>query len=937
VDNLNENTYEELSQERKKMQEDGDLPMWFTTIGWSMFKQKYLFEATTYKEQLKRISKTLAAHMPNSKHWEKRFFDVVWKGYLSLSTPVMSNTGTEKGLSVSCSGNYTPDSIAGFFGSYTETAMLSKYGFGTSSYLGDIRPRGEKYGVDGVADGVVPVIQGHVNTAVQVSQGSSRRGAWAGYLPIEHGDFWDICDHMKNYPDDLNIGWNISDEFIARLVNGDKEANSRFKRALLRKLVTGKGYFCFIDRMNDLAPPAIKNSGMLIKASNLCITGDTRVVSSYGYLTAKELHDINESLVLFDGENKVNSTKMILRGENQDVYKVTLENGMEIKATDNHGFPVIDARNNITRIELKDLNIGHKIAIQTNKGIFGNADMQDEAFLLGQYQSDGTQHKNSIHLCLWENDFDLENEIKEKFDRIHYKYGCDKYEIGKTGKYRGRTPAKFRESHVREGSHRKRTLSSATLKKALNFEKGYVPSWIWESDEKTQWEYVRGLLYADGTINVSPSKGNPIHLSYTDINLDFIKELQILFQNLGLQTSIRILRKAGESLLPDGKGGQKLYNTKDCWRLIVGNKNDCLVVEKHTGFLSRKGVHLENRKYRDNSKKGYKIKSIEYYGKEDVYCPTVHTDEHIFIAQGMKTFNCSEIALPSDEEHTFSCVLSSMNLAKYDEWKDTNAIETAIVLLDCVCEDLIQRGKDMEGLEKVVRFTQRFRALGLGTLGLHTYFQKNGIPWESLEAQFKNVEIFKNIQVQAEAATEWLAAELGEPESCKGLGRRNATLMAVAPTLSSAIVCGSVSEGISPFPKNVYTQGTAAGKMNRINPVLIEYLEKHGQYTDAIIDSIVDNKGSVQHLEFFSDDEKALFKTAFEIDQLTIIRYAAQRQKYIDQAQSINLYISADEDPEYVAMIHSEAFVNPYIKSLYYIRSEAGVQASNGECFACEA
>lgn len=276
-----------------------------------------------------------------------------------------------------------------------------------------------------------------------------------------------------------------------------------------------------------------------------------------------------------------------------------------------------------------------------------------------------------------------------------------------------------------------------------------------------------------------------------------------------------------------------------------------------------------------------------------------------------------------------------MNLAKYDEWKDTDAVFTSIVLLDCVAEEFIQQGKNIRGLEKVVRFTEKSRALGLGTLGFHTYLQQNMIAIESFEAMLVNDSIYKDIQSQATKATKWMAEKWGEPEWCRGYGVRNTHLTCVAPNTTSALICGSVSQGIEPVYKNAYNQGTSAGEMSRINPTLLSLLKDKGEYNNRVIDSIIDNKGSVQHLECLSEEEKLVFKTAFEVDQKALLRLAGDRQKYICQSQSLNLFFSADEEEAYIAEVHKEAFLHPTIKSLYYLRSEKGVQASK-ECVACE-
>ena len=296
---------------------------------------------------------------------------------------------------------------------------------------------------------------------------------------------------------------------------------------------------------------------------------------------------------------------------------------------------------------------------------------------------------------------------------------------------------------------------------------------------------------------------------------------------------------------------------------------------------------------------------------------------------------CSEIALFSDEYHSYSCVLSSMNASLYDEWKDTTAVFDATVFLDCVNQDLIEIGRRTMGMEKVVRFAEKSRALGLGLLGFHTYLQDHKIAFESMDAYYKNTEMFKHLHNESLRASQWMAKEFGEPFWCKGYGVRGTHRIAIAPNLSSALICGSVSQGIEPIYKNAYVQNTSAGKMDRVNPSLLKIMKDKNKYTEDTIKDIIANNGSVQHVDWLDDEEKSVFKTAFEIDQKQIIRLASARQRHIDQAQSINLFFSADEDEEYISEVHKMAFLDPFIKSLYYIRSENGVQVSKGECTQC--
>jgi ribonucleoside-diphosphate reductase alpha chain len=561
--------YKEFGKERKSLQKEGRIPDWVTTPGWQILKEKYVTPeepdlATIYR----RVAKAAARHLPDAASWEERFYSIIWNGWLALSTPVLANMGTTRGCPVSCSGSYVGDSVYDFYDNRLESAILSQQGFGTSGYLGSIRERGTpiSQGARGYADGIVPVLKAHVQMARDISQGSTRRGSWAGYIPIDHGDFWESITHLTNNPDDCNVGWIISDAFIHRLNAGDQDALTRLQRSLKVKMVTGKGYFFFVDKVNRDNPPMYAANNLSVKASNLC----------------------------------------------------------------------------------------------------------------------------------------------------------------------------------------------------------------------------------------------------------------------------------------------------------------------------------------------------------------------------------TEITLHSDEDHTYTCVLSSMNLDKRDEWVDTDAVFVATVFLDCVAEEFIEVGKKIKGLEKAVRATEKGRALGLGTLGFHTYLQRRGLSFDSLDAHLENIRIYKNIREKADEATKWMAEVIGEPEWCRGFGVRNTHLLAIAPNLSSALICGSVSQGIEPVYMNAFTQGTAAGEINRINPVLVDLMKKKKVFTFDNMDDIITNDGSVQHVGWLDDKEKEIFKTAFEIDQFAIIRLAAARQKYIDQAQSINLFFAPDEDEEVISAVHQEAFSNPNIKSLYYIRSEAGVKGSTGECVACE-
>lgn len=300
---------------------------------------------------------------------------------------------------------------------------------------------------------------------------------------------------------------------------------------------------------------------------------------------------------------------------------------------------------------------------------------------------------------------------------------------------------------------------------------------------------------------------------------------------------------------------------------------------------------------------------------------------------------CSEIMLPSTADESFICCLSSMNLELYDEWKDTNAVKLAIYFLDAVLSEFIEKTEGNYYLSSARKFALRHRALGLGVLGYHSYLQKNMIPFESMEAKMFNAKAFKQIQEQSIQASKELANIYGEPEMLKGYGMRNTTTMAIAPTTSSSAILGQTSPGIEPFASNYYKAGLAKGNFMRKNKYLAKLLEEKGLDNEDVWREIMLNHGSVQHMKELSQTEKDVFKTFKEISPMEIITQAAQRQQYIDQAQSLNLNIPASLAIKDVNNLMIEAW-KLGVKTLYYQRSQSvskELMVNFVTCSSCEA
>ena len=310
---------------------------------------------------------------------------------------------------------------------------------------------------------------------------------------------------------------------------------------------------------------------------------------------------------------------------------------------------------------------------------------------------------------------------------------------------------------------------------------------------------------------------------------------------------------------------------------------------------------------------------------------------------------CSEITLHTDESHSFVCCLSSLNLAKYEEWKNTNLIYDSIWFLDGVLEEFIQKSKGKVGFHNSVRSAEKGRALGLGVLGWHTYLQDQGLPFEGLLSQYETRKIFSQIKIESERASMALAEEFGEPLWCRGSGFRNTHLRAIAPTVSNSKLSGNVSPGIEPWAANVFTEQSAKGTFIRKNPALLKVLKKYKINIDKVWNKIMKDAGSVQGVKELDDIKlgkwetpaKEVFKTFKEINQLELVNQAGIRQQYIDQSVSLNLAFPSVAEPKWINKVHYEAWKKG-IKTLYYMRTESVLRgdiaqnAMDENCLACD-
>ncbi len=358
-----------------------------------------------------------------------------------------------------------------------------------------------------------------------------------------------------------------------------------------------------------------------------------------------------------------------------------------------------------------------------------------------------------------------------------------------------------------------------------------------------------------------------------------------------------------------------------------------IVTDKVTEFLKQGDPEMSQR-WKDAlhvkilTGKGY----LFFVDKANRHRPQMYKDLGLDI---VATNLCVEIMLHSSEELTYSCVLASLNAVHWDTIESSDSVQTATIFLDCVISEYLRMSQGVEGLEKIRAFTEKGRAIGLGWLGVHTYLQSKMIPYSSLDAQHINYKMYKHLHDESLKASQWLAELLGEPEWCKGYGVRNTHRTAQAPNKTTASLMG-VSESNVPEPAMVYASASIAGEVDQLPVAFKDFLIAKGQYTPEVIQSIIANLGSVQHLDWMTPHEKAVFRNAFEEDQWIILRRAKQRQKWLCQGQSLNFFISEETREQSLTDLLSACVLEEDILSVYYGYFRSGVVVLD-ECINCQA
>lgn len=888
---------------------------WLNNDSRVFLERGYLSEGETPEERIRDIADT-AEEILGIEGFSDKFYDYMGRGYYSLSSPVWSNFGKDRGLSISCFGSFTGDSIPSILDTASEVGVMSKFGGGTSGYFGDIRPRGSDITNNGKTSGSVHFMKLFEQMTDTISQGNTRRGRFSPYLPIDHPDIDEFLEigTEGNPIQNMTHAVTVTDKWLQEMVNGDKDKRKTWAKVLTRRTQLGFPYIMFSDNANDNTVDVYKDKNMKINNSNLCVAPYTKILTDKGY---KEIGSLKDKKVnVWNGE-EWSEVSIKQTGTDEEMLRVKTSGGQELDSTPYHKYYVLEETkagkrtkpSKYKEVRAKDLNVGDKL-IKFDLPVIEGSKELEFAYDNGFYSGDGT----------------LNNKVQ-----VVYLYG-DKKEL--QGNFKS----------IYKWAENKEQDRIVGYTKALE-DKYFVPTNEYSINSRLSW--LAGYLDADGTItNTNGSQT----IQAGSINKEFLKDVQLMLQTLGVDSKVTLNRKEGTSLMPtnDGTGMYKEYKTRELYRILI-NGNSLYKLTKLGLKCNR--LKWETKEPNRECSQFIKVTGIEELEEPmDTFCFT-EPKRHMGMFNGILTGQCSEIFLPNNEEESFVCCLSSLNLLHYDEWKDTDAVETLIYFLDAVMSEFItdlEKMRDSEDkekqeafkfMERAYNFAKRHRALGGGVLGFHSYLQSKMIPFESVEASKLNTQIFSLIQKKAYKASKELSELFGEPELLKGYGRRNSTLLALAPTTSSSFILGQVSKSIEPFMSNYFVVDTAKVKKTMINPHLKELLKEKGKDTKEVMESIRDNDGSVQHLDFLSQREKDVFKTYGEINQYNILDQAASRQYFIDQGQSINIMVNpTNVTSEELNELYLFAWANG-IKSLYYQHGTNAAQQFNLSklCINCEA
>ena len=849
------------------------------------------------------FARVATAYGDDNEH-AQRIYDYISNLWFMPATPVLANGGTMRGLPISCFLSEAADNLEGIVDTWVENVWLAAKGGGLGVFWGNVRSIGERVGSVGQTSGIIPFIKVMDSVTLAVSQGSLRRGSAAVYLPMDHPEIEEFLEIRKPTGGDLerkslnlhhavvikdqfmyaveqDLPWQLKSPKTREVVKTVSARDLWFKILELR-LSTGEPYITFMTAANRARPQFHKDANLSIKTSNLCVSGDTKILTAQGY---RALHDlVDESVEIWTGK-KFAPAYIMKTGTDQKLLKVTFSDGNMLKCTPYHKFFVKnDYHQDAIEKQAGNLSIGDKLD-KWNLPVIEWGTSFDDAYTHGLFCAEGFVYQGENRLWLYDTKKPLLRHLRA----------------------------------VKVGKHDSTTLKIDVRLPSSLPGKFVVP---YAANKNAKLEWLAGLLDGDGTV---ARNGKNQQLQICSINHEFLVGVSHLLDTLGVHSKVTRCREKGECLLPDGQGGMKKYPVVEAYRLLITSVG----ARKLLGLGMRcHRLQIVPHKPQRDALQHVQVISVEELSElHDTYCfnePVSHKG----ILNGIQTGNCNEITLPTSNDRTAVCCLSSANLETYHEWEDhPTFVEDVMRFLDNVLSDFIRRAPD--SMRRAKHSAERERSVGLGVMGFHGMLQKLGIPFDSVMAKVWNRKIFSRLKHQADMASMKLSAERGPcPDALDfDVPERFSYKLAIAPTASISIIAGA-SPSIEPWAANVFTQKTLSGSYSVRNPHLQALLAARGYDTEDVWSSIAINEGSVSHLPDYvmSDGEKEVYRTAFEIDQRWIVDLAAERQEFICQGQSLNIFLPPDVHKKYLHDLHVRAWKGG-LKGLYYLRSKSLARA----------
>lgn len=839
----------------------------------------------------------------------------------------------------------------------------------------------------------------YMTAAALVHNGGKRKGAVCAYLETWHVDVEEFLDLRKNTGDDrrrthdMNTANWVPDLFMkrvaedqhwtlfspdetpdlhdltglafeqayvgyeARAARGELKVSKRIKAVdLWRKMLamlfeTGHPWIAFKDPCN--LRYTNQHVGTVHSSNLCCITADQRVVTDRGLLTVGELYALGGTNQVVGLDGVYHASEMLLPRPNAPIVRIETREGYSHKVTPDHKVWVKDQG----WVEAQDLKPGDRLLIQQLEGLWGTQSDPKLGYLMGLIAGDGTFGKHNVFIDIWEADFGTIPDIRQD---VHYLL-------------EGNTVLRTTSSNQPEFSfdevHRKARLASAPLRRLLA-EHGFtpetktcIPELVWCGDRETVAAYLRGLYQADGHLQSGPEI---TCLVLASKDLAFIQDLQILWANFGVKTSINQMRGHELKALPDGRGGTKEYWSKPLYRLLITSVKGCRIAEDVTGLAAHKGTDVAARHLQNITKPGYAQKLWATFShrtelpNEDAYCLTVDSETHAWTVNGMITKN-TEITLHTNDLEIAVCNLGSVNLAAHvtekglDTTRLRKTVSTAMRMLDNVID------YNFYNVPQARNSNLRHRPVGLGIMGFQDALYQLRIPYASLEAvQFADhsMEAFSyyaiqastdlaqergryqsfegslwsrgilpidSIKLLADARGSYLQMDTGTTldwdalrERVRSVGMRNSNCMAIAPTATISNIVG-VSQSIEPTYQNLFVKSNLSGEFTVVNPYLVVDLKERGLWDSVMVNDLKYYDGSIQQIDRIPDDLKELYATAFEVDARWLVEAGSRRQKWLDQAQSLNLYMREPSGKK-LDNLYKLAWVRG-LKTTYYLRS----------------